>query len=126
MTIEQMIKRASERRRPLIGMTAGFLMFTAVISFAEGTRSLPKAVEPAKVEREGKSGLDRVETKPTVATRNTTNDFSTMPPTPQSGGGFNITSSVIAGGGGSSSNGGFTLDGTAGQAAAGTTMSNGP
>jgi len=42
----------------------------------------------------------------------------------QSGGSFTITKSVIAGGGGSASGGSFTVDGTIGQAAAGT-ISNG-
>lgn len=43
----------------------------------------------------------------------------------QSGGNFVITKSVIAGGGGSSSGGGFTVDGTIGQSAAGTTSTGG-
>ena len=45
---------------------------------------------------------------------------------PQSGGGFDLSRNVIAGGGGSSTgSGNLQVDGTAGQAAAGTTMSNG-
>jgi hypothetical protein len=44
----------------------------------------------------------------------------------QSGGTFTITKSVIAGGGGHSTGGTFTLDGTIGQAVAGTTSTGAP
>src|SRR5260221_7445862 len=43
----------------------------------------------------------------------------------QSGGQFTINKSVIAGGGGSANGGTFSVDGTIGQAAAGTTSSGG-
>ncbi|MBL8124852.1 MAG: VCBS repeat-containing protein, partial [Blastocatellia bacterium] len=49
----------------------------------------------------------------------------TSPAFGQSGGSFTITKSVIAGGGGSGSGGSFTLNGTIGQAAAGTTSTGG-
>ena len=47
-------------------------------------------------------------------------------PVPQSGANFDLSRNVIAGGGGTSiGNGNLKVDGTVGQAAAGTTLSNG-
>src|SRR5215831_10310756 len=52
--------------------------------------------------------------------------ISNIVPAQSSGGSFTITQSQIAGGGGTAGNGSFGVNGTSGQMAAGTTMTNSP
>jgi hypothetical protein len=134
--VKKMIKGTLRRSRLILALTTGVFLLGAALSFgAGGVSGLGDSTGEKHVTGDGTPPIRNARGTAKVTDRSAeANDSSeaisasrTVEPQPQSGGGFDITSSVIAGGGGSSTGAGnLALDGTIGQAVAGTTSSNGP
>ncbi len=138
--VKKMIKGTLKRSRLILGLTVGvFLLSAAISSGAGGVSGLGGASGEKHVTGNGTTpptrnalGTAKVTDRSAEANESSeaTSASETVEPQPQATPGFDITSSVIAGGGGSSLGGiapnNLALDGTIGQAVAGTTSSNGP
>src|SRR5438034_551203 len=111
-------KSSSNTKRMLFGVISLALLCAVIaVAFAKqiSQRFAGSADGPVRSEREARKA-ERAEAA---------GGTPALPAAPQTSAQFDLSRNVIAGGGGSSSNGSFKVDGTIGQAAAGTTSSGG-
>ena len=114
--VEGQMKRTLKHRQLILVVTAlGFCAAVALgIDYHQRVRPRQPSAEPAAAPLSPGARV-KVERGATAIPE----------PVPQTGGSFDLSRNVIAGGGGTSANGNLRVDGTVGQPAAGTTVSNG-